>query len=432
MVVPCYNKESYIGAMLDSVLAQDWNNIELLLINDGSTDGTRQVIVSYLPQFQKRGYTVKLIDQENGGCCKAVHTGLVNMTGDYFCLVDADDEIEPAYVSTMAGWLEDHHDYEWAACSFVAVSKMDNKCIQSSKSQKPLPQDTDHLLIHYIFRKVITMSWIYMIRVSYIHKCKMIEHFYTGRSKTYEPLITVPLAALGGKLKFFDRALYKYNKYASDLYGFDSLEKAKTYYNDYLKMYEWSINRLNIPDNLKTRYLNMARLSYQLELFNQLPEIGRTLYQTLSDELICLIQDMFADNGDLSVAAIIKSGYEALFDSIEYGFIQYKRIIAFGVLGNRAKDALPKLQTTPYRPTELWDKNGDGANIKLPDFDSLTADDLLIVIPTKKTVLMEIRSQLDNTPATVWYNEDIYNILDCEPYPTPAFPKIADLVRLKK
>jgi glycosyltransferase involved in cell wall biosynthesis len=215
MVVPCYNKENYIGAMLDSVLAQEWNNIEIILVNDGSTDKTREVIVSYLPKFEKRGYDVKLIDQDNGGCCKAVHTGLINMTGEYYCLIDADDEIEPTYVSTMAGWLEEHDDYEWTACSYRAVNILDGKRTVNAPPQYPYPQDCDNLLTHYIFRRVITTVWIYMMRTSYMRQCGMIENFCAERSKTYEPLIMVPPAALGGKLKFFDEPLYRYNIYAS-------------------------------------------------------------------------------------------------------------------------------------------------------------------------------------------------------------------------
>jgi len=421
MVVPCYNKEKYIGAMLDSVLAQEWDNIELLFVNDGSTDGTRDVIASYLPRFEQRGYEVKIIDQENGGCCKAVHTGLVNMTGDYYCLVDADDEIEPQYVSTMASWLDEHDDYEWAACSFKSVNVIDGNRYVNEKKQYPFPQDCDNLLTHYIFRRVITTVWIYMMRTSYILKCGMVENFCTERSKTYEPLVMVPPAANGGKIKFFDEPLYRYNLYASDLFGFDSLEKARSYYDDYLRMYEWAIARLKIAEPDKKRYSDMARLSYQLELFRQLPQIMRAQSGILADQTRDLINQIGACDIQIGVTEFYDQGYDNVFRAIENRYLKkdkvFKRIIGYGALGKNAWHILPQLVGSQYCPTELWDQSGDGYRVKLPDFDSLTADDLVIVFPTKKEVVSELAEILRDCPATAYFKNEIDYLLAELKYP---------------
>lgn len=421
MVVPCYNKEEYIGAMLDSVIAQEWDNIELLFVNDGSTDGTRDVIVKYLPKLELRGYEVKIIDQENGGCCKAVHTGLVNMTGDYYCLVDADDEIEPQYVSTMADWLDKHGDYEWAACRYSNVSVIDGTKSVNKKTQRPFPQDCNDFLTHYIFRRVITMVWIYMIRTSYVRKCGMVENFCTERSKTYEPLIVVPPAAYGGKMKFFDEALYRYNQYASDLFGFDSLEKAKAYYDDYLRMYEWAIARLKIAEPDKKRYSDMARLSYNLELFMQLPQIMRAQSHALAGQTRDLINQISGNDIQIGVKEFYGKGYDTVFRAIENRYLkkekEFKRIIGYGALGKSALALLPRLVGSRYCPTELWDKNGDGYRVKLPDLDSLTADDLVIVFPTKKELVNELAATLQGCPAEVYFGNEIEYLLAELKYP---------------
>ena len=115
MVIPCYNKEESISRMFDSILAQEWDNIELILVNDGSTDGTRGIITEYEPKFLERGYEVVIIDQDNQDVAAAVRNGLLRVTGEYVCQVDADDELDPRYVSMMAGWLDEHLWYEWAA-----------------------------------------------------------------------------------------------------------------------------------------------------------------------------------------------------------------------------------------------------------------------------------------------------------------------------
>jgi len=54
MVMPCYNKVNDISEMFDSIIAQEWNNIELILVNDGSTDGTRDIIAAFVRQKVER------------------------------------------------------------------------------------------------------------------------------------------------------------------------------------------------------------------------------------------------------------------------------------------------------------------------------------------------------------------------------------------
>jgi len=423
MVVPCYNKENYISAMLDRVHAQEWDNIEILLINDGSTDGTRDIITEYLPRFTERGYDARLIDQENGGCCKAVHTGLINMTGDYFCLVDADDEIEPQYVSRMAGWLDSHSDYEWAACNFRTVERIDGGIRENLKAScYPFSPDTDNMLTRYIFREMTTTVWIYMIRVSYLEKCKMIENFCTEHRKVYEPLIAVPLMAHGGKIKYFDEALYRYNVYANDLFGFDSFENAKDYYADYDYLYQWSITRLSINRDEKKRYREMTKLAYYYELFAQMPQITKRWSVQLAEQTIAVFNELYDTDMDLTATKLNEQGYQAFFAALSQALCtsddaKWKRIIGYGALGKMARYLLPKLENTAYHPTELWDENGDGDQVLIPDPESLSADDLILVFPKTESAVSEIETILAWTPATVYYHNTIEYLISSERYP---------------
>ena len=123
------------------------------------------------------------------------------MTGDYFCLVDADDEIRPQYVSKMAGWLDEHDAYEWAACSYRTYSTSDDVTTIGAVAKYAFTPDTDNLMEKCILRQTITTVWIYMSRVRYVRKCKMIENWNTARNITYEPLIGIPLMNGVGRLK---------------------------------------------------------------------------------------------------------------------------------------------------------------------------------------------------------------------------------------
>ena len=78
IIIPCYNVAKYISKTLDSVLTQTNKNIEVLLINDGSTDNTLNILKEYEKQYPH----IKVFDKFNGGVSSARNEGLKNATGD--------------------------------------------------------------------------------------------------------------------------------------------------------------------------------------------------------------------------------------------------------------------------------------------------------------------------------------------------------------
>jgi glycosyltransferase involved in cell wall biosynthesis len=88
VVVPAYNEERYIAEALDAILAQTLAPLEVIVVDDGSTDGTAGVVGGY-------GDRVRLIGQENRGCPGAFDTGFREAKGDYVALCPADDVWEP-------------------------------------------------------------------------------------------------------------------------------------------------------------------------------------------------------------------------------------------------------------------------------------------------------------------------------------------------
>lgn len=91
IITPCYNGEKFIGEYLDSILNQTYKNIELILINDGSTDKTEEIVKSYMKKFEEEGMNIIYIYQENSGQASALNKGLKLFTGDYITWPDSDD-----------------------------------------------------------------------------------------------------------------------------------------------------------------------------------------------------------------------------------------------------------------------------------------------------------------------------------------------------
>ena len=97
VVVPVYNVENYLRKCLDSIIAQTYKNIEIIVINDGSTDTSGEIC----KEFVEIDHRIIYIEQENAGLSAARNTGLENMSGDYVTFVDSDDWIELDYVETL-------------------------------------------------------------------------------------------------------------------------------------------------------------------------------------------------------------------------------------------------------------------------------------------------------------------------------------------
>lgn len=98
IVVPVYNVEAYLDDCLTSLQAQDFADFEVVCVNDGSTDSSRELLsvwASKLPQM-------KVVDRENGGLSAARNTGLAAAAGDYILFVDSDDWVEPTLLSRLA------------------------------------------------------------------------------------------------------------------------------------------------------------------------------------------------------------------------------------------------------------------------------------------------------------------------------------------
>ena len=97
IIVPVYNVEKYLSKCLDSLMRQTYKNIELILVDDGSNDGSNQICSRYAENDSR----IKLIVQENKGVSSARNTGLNIASGEYIIFVDSDDWVESEYVEFL-------------------------------------------------------------------------------------------------------------------------------------------------------------------------------------------------------------------------------------------------------------------------------------------------------------------------------------------
>ena len=122
IVIPAYNIQDYLGATLDSILAQTYKNLEIIVVNDGSRDNTAAVIDSYAARDSR----IKAIHKENGGVTSARLRGVAEATGTYIGFVDGDDFIEPQmYARLLENLRANHADISHCGYQMVFPSRVD-------------------------------------------------------------------------------------------------------------------------------------------------------------------------------------------------------------------------------------------------------------------------------------------------------------------
>lgn len=99
IITPCYNGENYLHRFLDSLLIQEYKNVELIFVNDGSTDKTEEIFLLYKEKFEQKGWNVIYIKQANQGQAAALNAGLKIFSGEYLMWPDSDDILYPEHLT---------------------------------------------------------------------------------------------------------------------------------------------------------------------------------------------------------------------------------------------------------------------------------------------------------------------------------------------
>ena len=140
VIVPAYNAEKTIVKCLNSILNQSYRNLEVLVINDGSTDHTKELVENISDS------RIVLISVDNGGVSKARNIGIDHATGEYITFVDSDDFIDPEMYETLIKLIHDYH-VDIAHCSYKNVKENGDIISVVGEDGKIVNQNHDDAII---------------------------------------------------------------------------------------------------------------------------------------------------------------------------------------------------------------------------------------------------------------------------------------------
>ena len=259
IIVPFYQAEKYLNDAVKSVFHQTHENWELLLINDGSTDNSKEIALSF------KDKRIRYFEQENNGVSSARNRGLRKMKGEYFCFLDADDMLTPNSLELRMKIFKENPNL-----SFVdgAVVKMDSQMkISFGKWTPSFEGNPLSDLVNLTGNSFFGPTWMIKRRPHVIYQmCKKLTH---GEDLYFY----MKIAKEGGLYGYTDRTILKYrNTPDSAMKNLKGLEEGYRLIEK--KIQKWPEISNKSLFNYRYRYKKSLILSYirNLEFLNALKQ----------------------------------------------------------------------------------------------------------------------------------------------------------------
>jgi len=201
IIVPVYNVASYLREGLDSILNQEIQDIEIICINDGSTDNSLSIITEY----QTKGQNIIVKSQENQGVSAARNMGLTMATGTYITFFDPDDWVKPSIYSKLIYYAQGHN-LDIAFCAYQ--TNLSNDIIRhpfiANKSLSPIDMIRSKQQLHS--SNAFCFSWRMIFRHDFLLNNKL--YYDTRISIGEDTLFNMKAFFLAHKILYLDEALY--------------------------------------------------------------------------------------------------------------------------------------------------------------------------------------------------------------------------------
>lgn len=206
IITPCYNGESYLKRYFESILNQTYPYLELIFVDDGSTDRTAEIAEEYREKLENKGIKYIFLHQENAGQAAALNRGLKYFTGEYLTWPDSDDEMIPDCIEKKVIFFQKHPEFDFSICRVEAV---DEDSLEKIEIYEHGYTDEKKYFEDMIFvRNMLFMPGAYMVRRSILEKAIPDLEIYSGPGGQNAQIL-LPVSYYG-KLGYMDDILYRY------------------------------------------------------------------------------------------------------------------------------------------------------------------------------------------------------------------------------
>lgn len=254
VIIPVFNVENYLRQCIDSVLAQSYTNLEILLINDGSTDGSELICREYEREF----LNIKLINKVNGGQSDARNVGILNSTGEYVIFLDSDDYWDMDFLNDLVKDVRENHDLDFIFFKYQMFYQLKEifKEPDINIKQNEIDGKSGIECLEHIFGNNNEYNWFAVL--FFVSREFVIQNnLFFEIDRNYEDMLWSPQVFLKAKsIKYYNKPVYVYRVGREGSITTNFSEKSfkdnifiSSFWNEELKKYD-------MDDNIKSSLLN--------------------------------------------------------------------------------------------------------------------------------------------------------------------------------
>lgn len=276
VILPVYNLENYIADCLLSVIAQDYPNIEIVVVDDGSKDKSKAIVEELLIKCDRE---YQIISRPNKGVSATRNDGIKASTGEWLVMVDADDVVEKSFVSTLYSNINEA-DKKCAVFSNYRIVKTDGSEIGAPATGETKVFDRNTALRIFQAREIKLI-----VAAMLLHRQTIVDEnlFFDEDCKYSEDVIYIwKILCTMNEIRFVDKKLYNYILHPGSTMTSSNIEKILTSRDAILRLYEDYISRVEGMETFKKNFLciyflAIARSGSRLTTYSQFTELVKRL-----------------------------------------------------------------------------------------------------------------------------------------------------------
>jgi len=268
VIIPVYNVKQYLKEALDSVIHQTYKNIEIIIVDDGSNDGSEKICDEYAGNDSR----IRVIHEENGGLSVARNTGLDNMSGEYVAFLDSDDIYYPDMIQKMLESLLSHKT-DCAVCRYTVFNTKQKINLNSKKKTNEKIYTRAEALKAIINGEIHAFAW------NKLYKKNLFDSVRYPAGQNYEDISVVfKIFDKTNKVSVLDEKLVYYRKHRQSItstYTLKNFQDLHTAQNIFISFVKEHIPEIYTEKELKKIYHNWMKMfiyKYAKTLHKNIPE----------------------------------------------------------------------------------------------------------------------------------------------------------------
>ncbi len=209
VIVPVYNVEKYLHRCVDSIISQTYENLEIILVDDGSPDNSGKIC----DEYAKKDNRIQVVHKSNGGISSARNAGIKTSTGDYIVYVDSDDWLEKNAIEMLHKTIIDENVDLVMGNYFVSDDNGTNNAntyaekISNKKFVKGTEEFENNVIMPFVNGQRACFIWLFITKKSFLLDEKIFDE---GISFVEDGLYTLKLIKKINSMYFLDMPLYHY------------------------------------------------------------------------------------------------------------------------------------------------------------------------------------------------------------------------------